>query len=113
MRTAPAIARNLPQIRADIRRGGVHLRHIKAGGRILVLFAALLASEAMKKRGGPSIADFVVIVVDDDVAVRNSLAFSLAIEGFTVRAMRRETNCSMRATSHPAIVLLSTKNCLA
>ena len=29
---------------------------------------------------------FVVIVLDDDLAVRNSLKFSLEIEGFTVRS---------------------------
>jgi two-component system, LuxR family, response regulator FixJ len=40
----------------------------------------------MKRRGESSISDFVVIVVDDDVAVRNSLKFSLEIEGLTVRA---------------------------
>ena len=72
------------------RLGGTHLRHIKAAGCILVLFAALAAPtslrmKAMKNRSRASISDFVVIVVDDDVAVRNSLTFSLAIEGFTVR----------------------------
>jgi two-component system, LuxR family, response regulator FixJ len=86
------------RIHADIRPvaalvpGGVLLRNIKAGGRIPVFFAALAAptslrtsAKAMEKRRRASISDFVVIVVDDDVAVRNSLTFSLAIEGFTVR----------------------------
>jgi two-component system, LuxR family, response regulator FixJ len=72
--------------------GGMHLRQIKAAGHILVLFDASAAptrlctqAKAMKKSAEPSISDFVVIIVDDDVAVRNSLTFSLAIEGFTVR----------------------------
>jgi two-component system, LuxR family, response regulator FixJ len=42
-------------------------------------------AEAMEKRGESSIAGFVVIVVDDDPAVRNSLKFSLETEGLTVR----------------------------
>jgi two-component system response regulator FixJ len=33
----------------------------------------------------PSIASPVIIVIDDDAAVRNSLKFSLEIEGFSVR----------------------------
>jgi FixJ family two-component response regulator len=37
------------------------------------------------KRQGESLAT-VVVVVDDDVAVRNSLKFSLEVEGFVVRA---------------------------
>jgi FixJ family two-component response regulator len=39
----------------------------------------------MKRQGKSPISDPVVIVVDDDLAVRNSLTFSLEIEGFTVR----------------------------
>jgi two-component system, LuxR family, response regulator FixJ len=39
----------------------------------------------MKRRGKSPISNPVVIVVDDDLAVRNSLTFSLEIEGFTVR----------------------------
>ncbi len=39
----------------------------------------------MKTQGKLSVAGFVVIVVDDDLAVRNSLKFSLEIEGFIVR----------------------------
>ena len=39
----------------------------------------------MKKQGELSTGSPVVIVVDDDAAVRNSLKFSLEIEGFAVR----------------------------
>jgi FixJ family two-component response regulator len=37
-------------------------------------------------RDGASVPGFVVIVIDDDLAVRNSLEFSLEVEGFTVRS---------------------------
>ena len=40
----------------------------------------------MKKQSELSIPGFVVIVVDDDLAVRNSLKFSLEIEGLAVRS---------------------------
>jgi two-component system response regulator FixJ len=40
----------------------------------------------MKRQGELSVAGPLVIVVDDDMAVRNSLKFSLEVEGFTVRA---------------------------
>src|SRR5262245_8903233 len=39
----------------------------------------------MQKPSEPSAAGSLVIVVDDDPAVRNSLKFSLEIEGFAVR----------------------------
>jgi two-component system, LuxR family, response regulator FixJ len=39
----------------------------------------------MNKPGELSVNNPMVIVVDDDVAVRNSLKFSLEIEGFSVR----------------------------
>jgi two-component system response regulator FixJ len=39
----------------------------------------------MRRHGELSIARPLVIVVDDDVAVRNSLKFSLEVEGFAVR----------------------------
>jgi FixJ family two-component response regulator len=39
----------------------------------------------MKTQGELSKASPVVIVVDDDPAIRNSLRFSLEIEGFAVR----------------------------
>jgi two-component system response regulator FixJ len=40
----------------------------------------------MKAQTNPSSPRAVVIVVDDDRAVRNSLKFSLELEGFAVRA---------------------------
>jgi two-component system, LuxR family, response regulator FixJ len=40
----------------------------------------------MKRQGELAVTGPVVIVVDDDMAVRNSLKFSLEIEGFAVRA---------------------------
>jgi two-component system, LuxR family, response regulator FixJ len=39
----------------------------------------------MKKHGELSMGSLLVIVVEDDQAVRNSLRFSLEIEGFAVR----------------------------
>jgi two-component system, LuxR family, response regulator FixJ len=44
------------------------------------------AGEAMKKQGELTVPGVVVIVIDDDLAVRNSLEFSLEIEGLTVRS---------------------------
>jgi two-component system, LuxR family, response regulator FixJ len=41
---------------------------------------------AMTAHSDLSAPGFVVIVLDDDLAVRNSLKFSLEIEGFTVRS---------------------------
>jgi two-component system response regulator FixJ len=38
------------------------------------------------KEQGKSTADEHVIIVDDDAGVRNSLSFSLKVEGFAVRA---------------------------
>ena len=40
----------------------------------------------MKDQGGSAVPGYVVIVIDDDFAVRNSLKFSLEIEGLTVRS---------------------------
>ena len=40
----------------------------------------------MKEQGALTVPGLVVIVVDDDLAVRNSLEFSLEIEGLTVRS---------------------------
>ncbi len=97
MRPRQPSCRVVPQIHAEIALAPgnicVHLRHIKTEGCTLVLSDALAApaslciqAKAMKKQGEPSASDFVVVVVvDDDLAVRNSLTFSLAIEGFTVR----------------------------
>jgi len=68
------------------------LRHIKAVVADLMpycvsRFARVRASgrKLMKKQGELSVAGPVVIIVDDDVAVRNSLKFSLEVEGFAVR----------------------------
>jgi FixJ family two-component response regulator len=47
--------------------------------------AAMSGGKAMKKQEGSPPLRPVVIVVDDDLAVRNSLKFSLEIEGFTVQ----------------------------
>jgi FixJ family two-component response regulator len=41
--------------------------------------------EQINKPDGSSLSRSVVIIVEDDVAVRNSLKFSLEIEGFEVR----------------------------
>jgi len=40
----------------------------------------------MKDQGESAVPGYVVIVIDDDLAVRNSLKFSLEIEGLTVRS---------------------------
>jgi FixJ family two-component response regulator len=39
----------------------------------------------MRAGDGTALGDPVVIVIDDDLAVRNSLGFSLQVEGFAVR----------------------------
>jgi FixJ family two-component response regulator len=43
-------------------------------------------AKAMRTHSELSAPGLVVIVLDDDLAVRNSLKFSLEIEGFTVRS---------------------------
>jgi two-component system, LuxR family, response regulator FixJ len=40
----------------------------------------------MRDQGGSAVPGYVVIIIDDDLAVRNSLKFSLEIEGLTVRS---------------------------
>jgi two-component system response regulator FixJ len=40
----------------------------------------------MKRQGELTVPGLVVMVIDDDLAVRNSLEFSLEIEGLTVRS---------------------------
>ena len=40
----------------------------------------------MKDQGRSAVPGYIVIVIDDDLAVRNSLKFSLEIEGLTVRS---------------------------
>jgi FixJ family two-component response regulator len=69
------------------------LSHIKAAAPIFVLLARPCdgslpprAGGAMKKQGGLRVQGLVVMVIDDDLAVRNSLEFSLEIEGLTVRS---------------------------
>jgi FixJ family two-component response regulator len=42
--------------------------------------------EAVKHPGSSPVARLLVLVVEDDLAVRSSLAFSLEIEGFAVRS---------------------------
>src|SRR5262249_21371086 len=42
--------------------------------------------QAIQNRREPAVAGLIVIVIDDDLAVRSSLKFSLEIEGFTVRS---------------------------
>jgi CheY-like chemotaxis protein len=71
----------------------VQLRNVKAVPADLMLYCAsgpgkILASrrKLMKRLGELSTTGPLVIVVDDDVAVRNSLKFSLEVEGFAVRA---------------------------
>jgi two-component system, LuxR family, response regulator FixJ len=48
-------------------------------------FAAASAARAMNSQGQLTVPRFVV-VIDDDLAVRRSLEFSLEIEGLTVRS---------------------------
>ena len=45
-----------------------------------------VAADAIDKQGGMTVPGFVVVIIDDDFAVRNSLKFSLEIEGLTVRS---------------------------
>jgi two-component system, LuxR family, response regulator FixJ len=68
------------------------LSHIKVTVLILVLFAAhrdrpepWAKAKPMKNQGALSNSGLVVIVISDDLAVRNSLKFWLEIEGLTVR----------------------------
>ena len=46
---------------------------------------ACQARKDNRRHGTMAISDPIIAVVDDDAAVRNSLKFSLEIEGFTVR----------------------------
>ena len=48
--------------------------------------------EPVKKSDNPSLSRSVVIIVEDDPAVRNSLKFSLEIEGFDVRTYASGTD---------------------
>jgi hypothetical protein len=69
------------------------LRNVKAVAAGLIHYCAsapgrIRASRRkLKKRlGEPSTTGPLVIVVDDNLAMRNSLKFSLEVEGFAVRA---------------------------
>ena len=74
--------------------GEPQLRHIKAVASRFGALLGLRAPESPKSQAQAhgktkrdlSAAGPVVIVGDDDVAVRNSLEFSLEVEGFVVRA---------------------------
>jgi two-component system, LuxR family, response regulator FixJ len=67
------------------------LSHIKAPGPIFASFVPkarkrfLPAEAKTMQKSGETMAENAVVVVDDDRAVRNSLKFSLEIEGFSVR----------------------------
>jgi two-component system response regulator FixJ len=68
------------------------LSHVKARPAILLLVGTPMrpseaagARKAMKNQGQASNTGIVIIVVSDDLAVRNSLKFWLEIEGLTVR----------------------------
>jgi two-component system, LuxR family, response regulator FixJ len=72
--------------------GPSQLRHIKAVAADLLPYGALRLRRSgdsrrklMKRQSELSPTNPLVIVVDDDVAVRNSLKFSLEVEGFMVR----------------------------
>jgi two-component system, LuxR family, response regulator FixJ len=69
------------------------LSHIKVTVLILVLFAAhrdcpepWAKAKPMKNQGALSNSGLVVIVISDDLAVRNSLKFWLETEGLAVRS---------------------------
>jgi two-component system response regulator FixJ len=71
----------------------VQLRNVKAIVADLMPYRASrpgksepLGRKLMTRQGELSITGPLVIVVDDDVAVRNSLKFSLEVEGFAVLA---------------------------
>ena len=57
----------------------------------------------MKSHLEPSQPGLVVIVVDDDRAVRNSLKFSLEIEGLTVRSYSSGNELLSAPTWRPAV----------
>jgi FixJ family two-component response regulator len=49
-------------------------------------------------------ASVVVIVIDDDLALRNSLKFAFEIEGFSVRVYRDGPSSSVRSSCPAAAV---------
>ena len=87
----------------------------QSGAPVFLLSDSLMQpparAKAMTAHSELSAPGFVVIVLDDDLAVRNSLKFSLEIEGFTVRSYGREPNCWAQATRRPVAVLSSTSIC--
>jgi CheY-like chemotaxis protein len=71
----------------------VSLSHIKNGALQLVLFtiqrrrsAAASARQGMTQRKELSNPGLIVVIIGDDLAVRNSLQFWLEVEGLTVRS---------------------------
>jgi two-component system, LuxR family, response regulator FixJ len=59
-------------------------------------------ARAMEKRGNlAALSEIVIIVVDDDAAVRKSLKFSLEVEGFVVRTYERAEEL-LSETTFPA-----------
>lgn len=69
--------------------GGADLSQIKAGAHKIVLSGSHKSASrgrVVRPQAELSVPGFVVIVIDDDLAVRNSLKFSLEVEGFTVRS---------------------------
>jgi two-component system response regulator FixJ len=62
----------------------------QSGAPVFLLSDSLMQpsarAKAMRAHSELSAPGFVVIVLDDDLAVRNSLKFSLEIEGFVVRS---------------------------
>jgi two-component system response regulator FixJ len=54
----------------------------------------------MQKQGELSVSRSIVIVVDDDSAIRNSLKFSLEIEGFAVRTFACGTELLDSSDAH-------------
>jgi two-component system, LuxR family, response regulator FixJ len=69
------------------------LSHIKNGALQLVLFtiqrrrsAAASARQGMTQRKELSNPGLIVVIIGDDLAVRNSLQFWLEVEGLTVRS---------------------------
>ena len=64
----------------------------------------------MEKRHESAVA--VVGIVDDDPAVRNSLKFSLEIDGFVVRTYGNAEALLNEADFRNSVVLLSIRTCL-
>jgi CheY-like chemotaxis protein len=86
------LARRRGHLRPPCRHFG-DLSHVKAAVAVLVLFAAegghterQAQAKSMKNQGELSNSNVTVIVIGDDLAVRNSLKFWFEIEGLTVRS---------------------------